>query len=230
MTASRDSDSLAFLFDLDGTLVDSVYQHVLAWREATQAVGIELPVWRIHRQIGMSGGLMLHAPVATSRAAVPASNHYVLGRVPVPGTGTNAHESVRRRVQQEPLGLTIDGISRRGAEGERARRGCSRGRDRSPCASVPSRDSAARGGLPHVPVPGGARTAEAAGRLHVDRAGGDGRAHGTGPRRSRPTPRNTTLEFILVDHRLLDCPVCDRGRRVPAAGPDVPLRARATRA
>lgn len=51
---------VAFLFDLDGTLIDSVYQHVLAWREATQAAGIELPVWRIHRQIGMSGGLMLH--------------------------------------------------------------------------------------------------------------------------------------------------------------------------
>ena len=42
-------------------MVDSVYQHVLAWREATQAAGIELPVWRIHRQIGMSGGLMLNA-------------------------------------------------------------------------------------------------------------------------------------------------------------------------
>lgn len=54
-------EPVAFLFDLDGTLVDSVYQHVLAWREATQAAGIELPVWRIHRQIGMSGGLMLHA-------------------------------------------------------------------------------------------------------------------------------------------------------------------------
>jgi HAD superfamily hydrolase (TIGR01549 family) len=59
-TKNRDG-SLAFLFDLDGTLVDSVYQHVLAWREATQAAGIELPVWRIHRQIGMSGGLMLAA-------------------------------------------------------------------------------------------------------------------------------------------------------------------------
>jgi len=35
-----DPDSLAFLFDLDGTLVDSVYQHVLAWREATQAAGL----------------------------------------------------------------------------------------------------------------------------------------------------------------------------------------------
>lgn len=60
VAARSDSDALAFLFDLDGTLVDSVYQHVLAWREATQAADIELPVWRIHRQIGMSGGLMLH--------------------------------------------------------------------------------------------------------------------------------------------------------------------------
>ncbi|HVG02432.1 MAG TPA: HAD family hydrolase [Nitrospira sp.] len=61
MTPSRERGTIAFLFDLDGTLVDSVYQHVLAWREATQAAGIELPVWRIHRQIGMSGGLMLQA-------------------------------------------------------------------------------------------------------------------------------------------------------------------------
>ncbi|CAN7434014.1 hypothetical protein LJR225_002843 [Phenylobacterium sp. LjRoot225] len=47
----------AFLFDLDGTLVDSVYQHVLAWKEALDREGIALPVWRIHRKIGMSGGL-----------------------------------------------------------------------------------------------------------------------------------------------------------------------------
>jgi phosphoglycolate phosphatase-like HAD superfamily hydrolase len=40
-----------------GTLVDSVYQHVLAWKEALDAEGIELSVWRIHRKIGMSGGL-----------------------------------------------------------------------------------------------------------------------------------------------------------------------------
>lgn len=51
----------AFLFDLDGTLVDSVYQHVLAWREALEAGGIHLAVWRIHRQIGMSGGLFINA-------------------------------------------------------------------------------------------------------------------------------------------------------------------------
>ena len=46
-----------FLFDLDGTLVDSVYQHVLSWKEALDSEGIELSVWRIHRKIGMSGGL-----------------------------------------------------------------------------------------------------------------------------------------------------------------------------
>ena len=49
--------STAFLFDLDGTLVDSVYQHVLAWKEALDREGVDLSVWRIHRKIGMSGGL-----------------------------------------------------------------------------------------------------------------------------------------------------------------------------
>jgi HAD superfamily hydrolase (TIGR01509 family) len=49
------------LFDLDGTLVDSVYQHVIAWQEALAECGVPLSVWRIHRRIGMSGGLFLHA-------------------------------------------------------------------------------------------------------------------------------------------------------------------------
>ena len=47
----------AFLFDLDGTLIDSVYQHVLAWKSSLDLEGIPLSVWRIHRKIGMSGGL-----------------------------------------------------------------------------------------------------------------------------------------------------------------------------
>jgi HAD superfamily hydrolase (TIGR01509 family) len=51
----------ALLFDLDGTLIDSVYQHVLAWQEALTAFGIDLAVWKIHRRIGMSGGLFVHA-------------------------------------------------------------------------------------------------------------------------------------------------------------------------
>jgi HAD superfamily hydrolase (TIGR01509 family) len=48
---------VSFLFDLDGTLVDSVYQHVAAWQQALHDADIELSVWRIHRRIGMSGGL-----------------------------------------------------------------------------------------------------------------------------------------------------------------------------
>jgi HAD superfamily hydrolase (TIGR01509 family) len=51
----------SFLFDLDGTLIDSVYQHVIAWRAALSELGIDLSVWRIHRRIGMSGGLFVHA-------------------------------------------------------------------------------------------------------------------------------------------------------------------------
>ena len=50
----------AFLFDLDGTLIDSVYQHVLAWRDALEEAGMPLAVWRIHRRIGMSGGLFVN--------------------------------------------------------------------------------------------------------------------------------------------------------------------------
>jgi len=62
----------AFLFDLDGTLVDSVYQHVLAWHEAMTKVGIKLAVWTIHRRIGMSGGLMANAILHETGHAVPA--------------------------------------------------------------------------------------------------------------------------------------------------------------
>jgi HAD superfamily hydrolase (TIGR01509 family) len=58
---SAEAPTPAFVFDLDGTLVDSVYQHVLAWREALEREGISLSVWRIHRRIGMSGGLLVNA-------------------------------------------------------------------------------------------------------------------------------------------------------------------------
>jgi len=60
----------AFLFDLDGTLVDSVYQHVLAWQEALESEGILLSVWRIHRKIGMSGGLMTNILLRESGLAI----------------------------------------------------------------------------------------------------------------------------------------------------------------
>jgi HAD superfamily hydrolase (TIGR01549 family) len=74
--------SPAFIFDLDGTLVDSVYQHVLAWREALECCGIELAVWRIHRRVGMSGGLFANAllretgrPVTTELAEQLQQSH-----------------------------------------------------------------------------------------------------------------------------------------------------------
>ena len=67
------SGTPAFIFDLDGTLVDSVYQHVLAWREALERGGMELSVWSIHRRIGMSGGLLINALLReTHREITPA--------------------------------------------------------------------------------------------------------------------------------------------------------------
>jgi len=51
----------AFLFDLDGTLIDSVYLHVIAWQEALSRLDIDLSAWPIHRRIGMSGGLFVSA-------------------------------------------------------------------------------------------------------------------------------------------------------------------------
>jgi HAD superfamily hydrolase (TIGR01549 family) len=71
----------AFLFDLDGTLVDSVYQHVLAWREALEKAGMELSVWRIHRRIGMSGGLLLNALLRETGRGVSAEQVSQLQRL-----------------------------------------------------------------------------------------------------------------------------------------------------
>ncbi len=51
----------SFLFDLDGTLVDFVYDHVLAWHDALLEEGFDVSVWRLHRKIGMSGGLFTKA-------------------------------------------------------------------------------------------------------------------------------------------------------------------------
>jgi HAD superfamily hydrolase (TIGR01509 family) len=47
----------ALIFDPDGTLVDTVYAHVLAWQRAFVEAALPIDGWRIHRRIGMSGGL-----------------------------------------------------------------------------------------------------------------------------------------------------------------------------
>src|SRR5437762_9291546 len=80
-TIDRRRTGPAFLFDLDGTLVDSVYQHVLAWREALEAAGIELSVWRIHRRIGMSGGLLVNALLRETGRSLTAEEMARIGHL-----------------------------------------------------------------------------------------------------------------------------------------------------
>jgi HAD superfamily hydrolase (TIGR01549 family) len=86
----------AFLFDLDGTLVDSVYQHVLAWREALEEAGIELSVWRIHRRIGMSGGLFVNALLRETGHRIDAAERARLQR-------RHAESYARQIAQVRPL-------------------------------------------------------------------------------------------------------------------------------
>jgi len=45
----------AVLFDLDGTLIDSVYEHVSVWWDTLRAAKIHVAKWKIHRRVGMSG-------------------------------------------------------------------------------------------------------------------------------------------------------------------------------
>src|SRR5664279_2051001 len=56
---AEESNNPALLFDLDGTLVDSVYEHVLAWAVSLRSVGIVVPNWNIHRRVGMNGESMI---------------------------------------------------------------------------------------------------------------------------------------------------------------------------
>jgi HAD superfamily hydrolase (TIGR01549 family) len=51
----------AVVFDVDGTLVDSNYEHTLAWARAFKEVGVRLPTWRLHRHVGMGGDQLVEA-------------------------------------------------------------------------------------------------------------------------------------------------------------------------
>src|SRR6185436_11162391 len=108
----------ALLFDLDGTLVDSVYQHVIAWQEALAACGIGLSLW-IHRRIGMSGGLFIDALsretgvrldescpggcVSSTRRPTCAGTR-PWSRCPAPASCSRACTSVRCRSRSRPAG------------------------------------------------------------------------------------------------------------------------------
>ncbi len=81
----------ALIFDLDGTLVDTVYAHVFAWQRALDEAGLPIPGWRIHRRIGMSGGLFTRAvareagrPLADGEAEAIQRRHGALFRELLP--------------------------------------------------------------------------------------------------------------------------------------------------
>jgi HAD superfamily hydrolase (TIGR01509 family) len=72
----------ALIFDLDGTLVDTVYAHVFAWQRALAEAGIPIDGWRVHRRMGMSGGLFTRAvareigrPIGPEEAAALQARH-----------------------------------------------------------------------------------------------------------------------------------------------------------
>ena len=81
----------ALIFDLDGTLVDTVYAHVLAWQRALAEKGMPIDGWKIHRRIGMSGGLFTRAvarelqrPLTLEEAEAVQAHHGVLFRELLP--------------------------------------------------------------------------------------------------------------------------------------------------
>src|SRR4029078_10926179 len=71
----------ALIFDLDGTLIDTVYAHVFAWQRALAESGLPIEGWRIHRRIGMSGGLFTPAlAVELGRPLSDAEVEQIQGR------------------------------------------------------------------------------------------------------------------------------------------------------
>lgn len=69
------------VFDLDGTLVDSVYQHVSAWHTAFRRCGWEFPVYKLHRKIGMSGRVLISALSRELGRACPNAERAELERI-----------------------------------------------------------------------------------------------------------------------------------------------------
>jgi HAD superfamily hydrolase (TIGR01509 family) len=109
----------ALIFDLDGTLVDTVYAHVFAWQQALTEAGMVIEGWRIHRRVGMSGGLFTRAvgrelgrDLSGSEAEALQRRHgelfaqFLPERQPLPG----AVELVRfLRVTRIPFGIATSG-------------------------------------------------------------------------------------------------------------------------
>src|ERR1700730_19154073 len=92
----RTTSTLGSSSALDGPLIDSVYQHVLAWHQALREEGIDLSVWRIHRRIGMSGGLFVDALARETGVALDAARGERLRR-------RHAEELLSRLTEIRPL-------------------------------------------------------------------------------------------------------------------------------
>ena len=109
----------ALIFDLDGTLIDTVYAHVFAWQRAFAEVGLAIDGWRIHRRIGMSGGLAARAAARELGREITAAEEEALlkrhgelfrkflpERRPLPG----AIDLLRSlRAQKIPFGIATSG-------------------------------------------------------------------------------------------------------------------------
>jgi len=101
----------ALIFDLDGTLVDTVYAHVFAWQRALDEAGMPIDGWRIHRRIGMSGGLFTRAvarelgrPLSPEEAEMIQARHGVLFRQTLP-TRRPLPEAVELLAELRALGI-----------------------------------------------------------------------------------------------------------------------------
>lgn len=89
----------ALIFDLDGTLVDSVYPHTLAWQKSLSDFGILCPAWAIHRRIGMSGKLLVKAIAREQRRRLSESDIDKLGK---------RHAELFRELA--PIGIPLPGV------------------------------------------------------------------------------------------------------------------------
>src|SRR6476661_716348 len=86
----------ALVFDLDGTLVDSVYAHVLAWQAARGEAGVHVDGYRLHRHVGSSGGLIIR--YAQREAGRTLSEEQV-------ATVRRRHEELFREIMPHPRPL-----------------------------------------------------------------------------------------------------------------------------
>jgi len=70
----------ALIFDLDGTLLDSVYPHTLAWQRALTEFGIACPAWAVHRRIGMSGAVLAQSIARAQSVKLSEKDIETLGK------------------------------------------------------------------------------------------------------------------------------------------------------